>query len=130
MKDEAVLGPSSAGRRFERSTELAAATAPTDRVAVVARVYGRVQGVGYRYWTRTRAESLRLKGYVRNLTDGSVEALFIGETTDVARMLTFCEDGPPTADVCKVETCRPGPQHPLDIDRFRRAPTRAPGDPL
>lgn len=101
-----------------------------ERVAIVARVFGRVQGVGYRYWTRTQAETLQLKGYVRNLTDGSVEALFVGESVDVARMLTFCEDGPPTATVSKIETFRPGPEHPVDIDRFRRAPTRAPGDPV
>ncbi|MEL6977147.1 MAG: acylphosphatase [Pseudomonadota bacterium] len=96
----------------------------------MARIHGRVQGVGYRYWTRTQAESLNLRGYVRNLTDGTVEALLIGEPADVARMLTFCEDGPPTAEVAKVETSKPGPAHRLDMDRFRRAPTRKPGEPV
>lgn len=103
---------------------------PPRLVATIARIHGRVQGVGYRYWARTQAESLELKGYVRNLTDGTVEALFIGDPTDVARMLTYCEEGPPTAAVSRIETSRPDPEQPLDYPRFRRAPTRAPGAPV
>lgn len=100
------------------------------RAASLARIFGRVQGVGYRYWTRTQAVSLSLTGYVRNLTDGSVEALFIGDPQDVARMLTYCEEGPPTAKVTRVEASSPPPELSLDYPRFRRAPTRPPGAPV
>lgn len=99
-------------------------------VAAVARIYGRVQGVGYRYWTRTQAVALSLRGYVRNLTDGSVEALFVGEAQSVARMLTYCEDGPSEAQVTRVDTATAPPEMALKFDRFRRAPTRDPGAPV
>lgn len=99
-------------------------------VAARARIYGRVQGVGYRYWTRTQAASLSLRGYVRNLTDGSVEALFIGDALSVARMLTFCEDGPPTAEVTRVDSATAPSDVSRAFDRFRRAPTRDPGAPV
>lgn len=103
---------------------------PQGRVAALARIHGRVQGVGFRYWARTQAISLSLTGYVRNLTDGTVEALFIGEAQDVMRMLTYCEEGPPNAEVAKVEAGAPDPELDLRFDRFRRAPTRDPGAPL
>ncbi|MEM9724335.1 MAG: acylphosphatase [Pseudomonadota bacterium] len=99
-------------------------------VKIVARIRGRVQGVGYRYWTRVRAERLGLRGYVRNLTDGSVEALFMGELVNVARMLADCEEGPSKAQVDDVKTERPAAGAPVDLNRFRRAPTRNPGEPI
>ena len=99
-------------------------------VAAMARIYGRVQGVGYRYWTRSQAATLKLRGYVRNLTDGSVEALFIGDPQSVARMLTFCEDGPPTAEVARVDASTASLELSAKFDRFRRAATRDPGAPV
>jgi acylphosphatase len=58
------------------------------------RIIGRVQGVGYRAWMMQRAGRLGLRGWVRNRTDGSVEALVIGEDNAVARMIEACREGP------------------------------------
>jgi len=68
------------------------------RVARV-RVRGRVQGVGYRAWTADVAAELALDGWVRNRTDGSVEALFADA---VAMMLERCCNGPRVARVTEV----------------------------
>lgn len=107
-----------------------------DRVAALVRIRGRVQGVGYRYWTETEARALGLSGHVRNLTDGSVEALLIGETHAVARMLSRCEDGPAAAAVTAVETTKlsdadlariaGAPPAEAAPQGFRRRPTGAP----
>ena len=48
---------------------------------------GRVQGVGYRYWTMATAQRLGLRGWVRNRIDGSVEALVAGDSESVGRMI-------------------------------------------
>jgi len=57
------------------------------------RITGRVQGVGYRAWALQAASRLNLRGWVRNRTDGSVEALVIGEDDAVARMIEACREG-------------------------------------
>ena len=94
-----------------------------ETVATLARIRGRVQGVGYRYWAEVRAKDLGLAGYVRNLSDGSVEALLVGPPQDVGRMLSLCEEGPPHAEVTSVETTRPTDAEDLNLTSFRRAPT-------
>jgi acylphosphatase len=63
------------------------------------RVTGRVQGVFYRQSTREMAEQFGLSGWVRNLPDGSVEALFEGERQLVEQALAWCRQGPPRAAV-------------------------------
>ncbi len=70
-------------------------------VRVVIR--GRVQGVGYRDWTHGRARLLGLDGWVRNRSDGAVEALFSGPPGAVAAMLQDAHQGPPLAKVSAVE---------------------------
>lgn len=67
-----------------------------------ARVEGRVQGVFFRASTRCMARGLGLSGWVRNLPDGSVEALFQGPAEAVERALDWCRTGPPDARVDKV----------------------------
>jgi acylphosphatase len=62
-------------------------------------VSGRVQGVGYRFWAERTARELGLRGWVRNLPDGSVEALATGEADAVARMIEACRQGPRAAAV-------------------------------
>ena len=66
-------------------------------------VHGRVQGVAFRYATRERARALGVDGWVRNLPDGSVEAVFEGEPGLVAKLAAFCRVGPPAARVDGVE---------------------------
>ena len=62
-------------------------------------VSGRVQGVWFRESTRERARQLGLSGWVRNLRDGRVEALFEGERAAVDAALDFVREGPPLARV-------------------------------
>jgi acylphosphatase len=57
-------------------------------------IRGRVQGVGFRDWTRYTALERDLQGWVRNRRDGSVEALFAGPPDAVAAMITACNQGP------------------------------------
>ena len=54
---------------------------------LTAWVHGRVQGVGFRWWTRARASELGLRGYARNLNDGRVEVVAEGARSDCARLL-------------------------------------------
>ena len=75
-----------------------------EKIAVRAAVSGIVQGVGFRYWTVREAANLGLTGYVRNMPDGSVEALLEGSPDAVACMLKLLEDGPPGARVRGVQT--------------------------
>jgi len=66
-------------------------------------ISGRVQGVWFRASTRDKAESLSLSGWVRNIPDGRVEAVFEGDEEDVANMVRWCHAGPPMARVDRVE---------------------------
>ncbi len=68
-----------------------------------ALISGRVQGVSFRYYTYHEALKLGLSGWVRNLWDGRVEALFQGAKADVERILAWCENGPPAARVDVVQ---------------------------
>ncbi|MCW0503972.1 acylphosphatase [Aeromonas piscicola] len=69
----------------------------------VVRVWGQVQGVGFRYFTRERALQLGLRGYAYNLEDGSVEILICGPEHGVQMMLGWLERGPRTAEVTRME---------------------------
>jgi acylphosphatase len=60
---------------------------------------GRVQGVGFRAFTRRRAKKLGIKGWVKNLADGRVEAVFSGPEKKVERMLELVGQGPNFAKV-------------------------------
>lgn len=65
-------------------------------------IRGRVQGVGYRAWVEHRARAHDLEGWVRNLRDGNVEALFAGPADVVAAMVERCRRGPSSARVDEV----------------------------
>ena len=73
------------------------------RKAVLARVSGRVQGVGFRYFTLQSAQKLGVTGYVRNLPDGSVEAFIQGEAGAVEACLAALGRGPSFSHVDRVE---------------------------
>ena len=75
------------------------AAQPTGTRTVHVHIEGRVQGVGFRYWTERVATKLGLDGWVRNRRDGSVEAVFSGPADAIAQMLQRCQDGPPAARV-------------------------------
>ncbi|AFZ59688.1 acylphosphatase [Anabaena cylindrica FACHB-243] len=65
-------------------------------------ITGRVQGVGYRYATLDTASQLGLTGWVRNLPDNQVEAVFEGVGEVVEEMVRWCHIGPPAAVVKNV----------------------------
>jgi acylphosphatase len=67
--------------------------------SALLRITGRVQGVGYRAWAIETAARLGLRGWVRNRSDGSVEALAIGEDNRVTAMIEACRTGPFAARV-------------------------------
>jgi acylphosphatase len=66
-------------------------------------VSGEVQGVFFRYETRERARREGLVGWVRNLPDGRVEAVFEGDDGAVERMVRWCHQGPDGARVSGVD---------------------------
>ncbi len=65
-------------------------------------VSGIVQGVFFRAAARRVAADLNLTGWVRNMRDGGVEAIFEGEDAAVGKMVEWCQAGPPSARVDKV----------------------------
>lgn len=71
---------------------------------LVARITGKVQGVGFRMSTVRQAHSLGVTGWVRNLEDGSVEALLQGPHDVIDKMLSWLHVGPRSARVESVET--------------------------
>ncbi len=83
------------------------------RIARRFLVSGRVQGVGFRYYTQDVAEREGVTGYVRNLPDGCVEAVVEGEIEAVTRVERAIRSGPAGARVEDVETyvLTPGGSH-------------------
>jgi len=77
-------------------------------------VSGRVQGVFYRAETKAMADRLKLSGWVRNLRDGRVEAVFQGEEEAVEAMIDWCRKGPAFAAVDGVEIKEEPPADDLD----------------
>lgn len=65
-------------------------------------IEGRVQGVGYRYWTVGEASARGLNGWVRNLPDRTVEALVSGPSDAVDAMIAACRKGPALASVTSI----------------------------
>ncbi len=83
-------------------------------------ITGRVQGVGYRDWALGTGLRLGLTGWVRNRTDGSVEALIVGEEGVVGQMIEACRRGPPMARVDEIDI------DPVDLDVMPEGFTRLP----
>lgn len=73
-------------------------------------VSGMVQMVFFRHETRVRAKSLGLTGWVKNLPDGRVEAVFEGPEDHVETMIEWCRRGPTHADVEHVEILKEEPE--------------------
>ena len=75
-----------------------------ERTELYARVRGDVQGVGFRQFVVRRALSLGLRGYARNVSDGSVEVLAQGERKALERLLGLLHQGPPAASVTQISS--------------------------
>lgn len=68
-------------------------------IRLTAWVHGRVQGVGFRWWTRARASELGLRGYARNLNDGRVEVVAEGARQCCDQLLQLLRSGRPPGRV-------------------------------
>ena len=79
-------------------------TAKAKRMKTRAHVFvsGRVQGIFFRTETKYKADSHGVKGWIRNLPDGRVEAVFEGEEEAVKALIEFCKRGPPGTRVINV----------------------------
>jgi len=77
------------------------------------RVYGRVQGVGFRYSVQSMARSLGLKGWVANQSDGSVHTVIRGKTEDCHAFIQWCRRGPGYSWVERLELSEMNPE-PLE----------------
>jgi acylphosphatase len=77
----------------------------TQRMNVRAHLFisGYVQGVFFRSETSAKAEQHKVKGWIRNLDDGRVEAIFEGEQQDVNQIIEFCKHGSRRARVTNIE---------------------------
>jgi len=74
-----------------------------ERVTKLLRIEGVVQGVGFRYFMQRRARALGVTGWVRNRTDGSVEAMVQGGADAIAAIIALARRGPPSAHVTDVK---------------------------
>lgn len=93
-----------------------------ERTSILCIIHGRVQGVGYRAWAEKNARKLELHGWVRNLSDGTVEALFSGPAPNVRMMLERCRKGPLAAKVNHIDT-RPWDSAAPLPEAFMQLPT-------
>jgi acylphosphatase len=87
----------------------------SERTRAHVYVTGKVQGVYFRATTRDTAREQGVDGWVRNLDDGRVEAVFEGPETDVEAMVEFCHEGSSAAHVEDVDVTYEQPQ---DEDGF------------
>ncbi len=74
-----------------------------ERKGVILHIYGRVQGVGFRYYTNKKALELGITGFVRNLPDGSVYIEADGEPDQLEIFINWCYEGPSWARVTDVQ---------------------------
>ncbi|MEN3353114.1 MAG: acylphosphatase [Betaproteobacteria bacterium] len=72
-------------------------------VTLHLRIFGRVQGVGFRHYTQREARRRGINGWVRNRKDGSVEAVLQGPQDAVDALLNWVRHGPPSATVTDVQ---------------------------
>lgn len=77
---------------------------------VLVKITGRVQGVFFRARAQEQAKKLNIKGYAKNLPDGSVVIVAQGEQENLEDLIAWCHDGSPSAKVEKVEVSWETPQ--------------------
>jgi len=71
--------------------------------AVRIYLFGTVQQVFFRAFVKENADKLKVKGYVRNRDDGSVEAWLEGNSEDIQRMIEICKQGPSQAVINRLD---------------------------
>lgn len=80
-------------------------------------ISGQVQGVGFRYAMCAEARRLGLAGWVRNRTDGSVEAVAVGDQAALRLLAQWARRGPPASEVERVDVSPIADAQLLDVDR-------------
>jgi acylphosphatase len=78
-------------------------------------ISGKVQGVFFRETSRRLAEKLNVKGWIKNTSDGNVEALVTGDEKALNDFVNFCKEGPERAAVDEVKVSK---QQRIDFDKF------------
>ncbi len=77
---------------------------PANHQRLHAKIFGRVQGVNFRFYTRLTAAQIGITGWVRNRTDGSVEVVAEGTPQQIEKLIQFLNIGPQSAAVSRVDT--------------------------
>lgn len=88
---------------------------PTVRI----QIKGRIQGVFFRQSTKAKAESLKIKGTVKNLRDETVEIIATADAATLQELIAWCRQGPPKARVTNVEVTEMEPHHFKDFSIIR-----------
>ncbi len=66
-------------------------------------IFGLVQGVNFRRFVKEKADNLKIKGYVKNLNDGRIEAVFEGSEKTLEKILQYCKSGPLLSEVNHID---------------------------
>ena len=83
-------------------------------------IHGRVQGVSYRAWMVGAAQARNVSGWVRNIHDGTVEAVVSGDEADLQDLINSCYDGPAMANVTGIDI---SDAEPPASDGFEQKPS-------
>lgn len=83
-------------------------------------IFGRVQGVGYRYFAQRAGQELELRGWVKNLADGSVAVAALGPGPHLRQFEQRLRSGPPAAQVTRIEVrpWQPKPEETASLNGF------------
>ncbi len=76
---------------------------PDNHQRLHAKIFGQVQGVNFRFYTRLTAAQIGVTGWVRNRVDGSVEVVAEGTPQRLEKLIQFLNTGPESASVSRVE---------------------------
>lgn len=82
------------------------------------KIKGRVQGVGFRFFTKKNARELNIKGWVKNMPDGSVETVLNGTSEDLFMMIERLKKGPSRARVDAIEELSVEKEHEISNKKF------------
>lgn len=86
-----------------------------EKKGAIIKIYGKVQGVGFRYYTQQKARELSISGFVQNKPDGSVYVEAEGTEENLDVFILWCHDGPGWARVANVQVQR---TPPFDYEDF------------